>query len=168
MRHFFGFSTLLLLALSSGLHAQKPLQQKTKINVQVRAVDLDENPLANLTPGQYARLRVRADLGKLPSSAAVAVGARATFNTTILGRPVSYTVSLPAGGTASSLLNPAIGVPGSGQPLGKDLPSGIYEETFDFQVPPETPPGIVTITVRLSGTSLAPYQKSLRLQVVRR
>lgn len=156
---------LLLAATLPNLHAQ-PVSS-SKINIEISAVDIDERPLTAFIAGEYARLRVRADLGQLPPRASVAIGAKATFSTTILGRPVSYTVNLPAQGAAGSLLNPAVGVEGSGRPLAEQIEGGTYEEIFDFNIPRETPAGSATITVSLSGSSLAPLRKTFSLRVIR-
>jgi len=161
------FILLLVAATSLELRAQPFANAKTKINLDISAVDINEKPLSAFIAGEYARLRVRADLGQLPPRASVAIGAKATFNTTILGRPVSYTVNLPAQGAAGSLLNPAVGVEDSGRPLAEQIKDGIYEEIFDLNIPRETPAGSATITISVSGSSLAPLRKTFTLRVVR-
>jgi hypothetical protein len=155
-----------LLTLASELPAQNGQDnRRTRVDIQVTAVDANERPLPTLVAGEYVRLRVRAQVGNLPARAALSVGAKATFTTTILGQPVSYSINLPAQGTASSLLNPSVSA--SGRPLATDFNNRTVEEIFDFNIPRDTPAGTVTLAIRIAGSSLAPVQKSFNLQIVR-
>jgi hypothetical protein len=135
--------------------------------IQLQAVDAEGRPLQNLVAGKYVRLDASASFENLPPKAVGKVNFSATFSTSILGRKVSYTLKLPVSGSAGSSLDPSVGVPTSGQPLDATLPAKTFREILDFQIPPETPAGKLTLTVFASATSATPLKRSFTFNVVR-
>jgi hypothetical protein len=135
--------------------------------INLQAVDAEGRPLQNLVAGKYVRLDASATFENLPPKAVGKVNFSATFSTSILGRKVSYTLKLPASGSAGSSLDPSVGVPTSGQPLDATLPAKSFREILDFQIPPETPAGKLTFTVFARATSAAPSRRSFTFNVVR-
>jgi hypothetical protein len=146
--------------------AAKSREQST-VGISLIAVDRNGNPLQTLVAGEYIRLDLSADLSALPSKASASVTASAAFTTTILGRPVGYTVSLPLKGSAGSRIDPTIGASLSGSDLVKPYENTVYHEILDFQIPPETPAGIVTFTVSVSEASIKTVKKKFVFQVRR-
>ena len=157
---------LLLGGVSTG-HSQSRTG-RTSGTISLTAVDLDGNPLSSFVAGQFIRLDAAATLKKLPDKASVKIGLTAGFSTQIFGKKVSYAVKLPLSGEAGSRIDPSVGSPASGAPLGEDLQDGTYREVIDFQIPPEMPSGVLTLTVTATATSAAPLKQSFSFPVVRR
>jgi len=159
----------ILLVGTAALVQTAPAQPvaSTGADIKISAVDINENPLPALKAGEYARLEVEARLREIPDKAQARVTASATFTTFVLGRRVSYSVSLPLRAAAGSSIDPSIGLPGSGKKLGSEVENRTIREIFDFHVPAETPAGELTISVKVTATSATRLSRTFRFQVVR-
>ncbi len=154
------------LAVSS-IQASPKAGGASTLGISLQAVDRNGNPLQTLVAGEYIRLDVSADLSRLPQKASASVTASAAFTTTILGRTVSYSLSLPLKGNAGSRIDPSVGGLLSGTDLAKPYENTVYQEILDFQIPPETPAGVVTFTVTVSATSMKTIKRKLGFPVRR-
>lgn len=156
-----------ILLPAVALNAKQPTSPQAGADIEISAVDINENPLPSLKAGQYARLRVRAMAGSLPDGASARITAVASYTTTILGRKVSYRVNLPVSGSIGSSLDPTVGMPNSGQKLGAEVEYQTVRETFDIYVPSEAPAGKLVLTIKVTASSAAPLTRNFNLQVVR-
>jgi hypothetical protein len=167
--------TYLILAVSMffllfgvGTVYSQSKSSRTSGTISLTAVDRDGNPISSFVAGQFIRLDAAANLQNLPDKASAKIGLTAGFTTKIFGKKVSYAIKLPLSGEAGSRIDPSIGLPTSGVPLGEDLQNSTYREVIDFQIPPEMPTGVLTFTVTATATSSTPLRQSFSFPVVRR
>jgi hypothetical protein len=153
MKSFYLIIVYIAAVLSTAQASTKTGGPST-LGISLQAVDRNGNPLQTLVAGEYIRLDLKADLSRLPQKASASVTASAAFTTTILGRTVGYSLSLPLKGNAGSRIDPSVGGPLSGTDLAKPYENTIYREILDFQIPPEAPAGVVTFTVTVTATSM--------------
>lgn len=161
------FSGILLFAVVVWSPVALGKAEKSELNIQVSAVDQNGSPLSTLVAGQYARLRVVANIQKVPDKGSASISAKASFTTMVFGKKVSYSVNLPAQGFAGSTINPAIGMETSGQKLGAEFEEERIEEIFDFYVPTEAPAGKLEVTIRISSQGLDPVTRRFTFPVTR-
>jgi hypothetical protein len=167
LTHWGLFLALALLLFGVGTVHSQSRSARTSATISLTAVDLEGKPLYSFLTGQFIRLDAAATLKNLSDKASVKIGLTAGFTTKIFGKKVTYSVKLPLSGEAGSRIDPSVGLPTSGAPLGEDLQNGTYREVIDFQIPPEMPSGVLTITVTATATSAAPLKQSFSFPVVR-
>lgn len=147
-----------------------PLQVKANSTIgdlELKAVDVNGNNITQFTAGQYVRVIASAAIKNLPKNATAKLSITAYFTTVVLGKKISYSFTLPANSLASSRINPIEQTADYGLPLGDEIQNSFYQETIDFQIPPQTPAGTLTLSVSATATSAKQIKRKFRFKIVR-